>query len=365
MLRILITDDTRGVRQLLAGHIDDFGAEIEFAEDGVEALVCARRSRFDLLMMDINMPKLDGPTAVRMMRAEGNNAPVILVTSHAKPSLIASVLKLGRIELILKPFTRDQVRSTVARALNLPVPSPAQASARPGAGARDLLIVEPRESAVHSLRGMLSADLAVDTAASWQAAGAACMRARYRGVAVSTELRGIDLAAMSQKLRALQKDALFIGLTPRGGAPDASPIDWDYQLPIPCQQSDVDDLMLALSENSSPLEIAGNVLRPLSFRGSPERLPGYFSRLTDSIGSALGRLVGNCFSSVVVDLSQVPNSPELLASLVLATRDWAEELGLNLRLFGAPAQEYALKLQQSTASLHLCSSLEEAQRNST
>jgi CheY-like chemotaxis protein len=86
-LRALVVDDNAGQRRLIGQVLLSFGVDIDFAEDGREALIATGETRYDLILMDISMPRLDGLAATRMIRAREREkahtpTPLYIVTSH-------------------------------------------------------------------------------------------------------------------------------------------------------------------------------------------------------------------------------------------------------------------------------------------
>ncbi len=123
MRRILIVDDSRNVRRMLEASLQPWGFDVQLAENGAKALVQLRAAPVDLVFLDINMPVLDGPSLLRIMRSQGIASRVVLVTSGAATQVIASTVKLGAAEYLSKPFTSQQVRDVVARVLKLDLSS--------------------------------------------------------------------------------------------------------------------------------------------------------------------------------------------------------------------------------------------------
>ena len=72
MRRVLLVDDSRVVRQALQAALEPYGFEVEHAENGASALLLLRKHPFDIAFVDLNMPVLDGPALLRMMRARGS-----------------------------------------------------------------------------------------------------------------------------------------------------------------------------------------------------------------------------------------------------------------------------------------------------
>jgi PAS domain S-box-containing protein len=117
-LRILAADDSEANRQLLSLILEASGHEIRLAEDGAEALACLSAEPFDLVLMDIQMPRLDGLSAIRALRGMTNiNArkPVLAITANVFPEQVASYLAAGADDCLSKPFQVAEVLDKVAR----------------------------------------------------------------------------------------------------------------------------------------------------------------------------------------------------------------------------------------------------------
>ena len=117
--RVLLVDDSALVRNSLQIALEPYGLELVHAENGAIAVDKAMTSSWDLIFLDVVMPVMDGPTALREIRARGNTTPVVLVTSVSTASVVASAVKLGGVSYIGKPFTHDQIRAIATRILKL------------------------------------------------------------------------------------------------------------------------------------------------------------------------------------------------------------------------------------------------------
>jgi signal transduction histidine kinase/ActR/RegA family two-component response regulator len=128
--RILVADDHPTNRRILEMMLETV-AEITTAEDGLEALEAAQRERFDVILMDIQMPRMDGITAVARIRQAEREAsrppvPIIMLTANTQPEHIAASRKAGADRHVGKPFTLALLLSEIQALLS---PSPVDAEA--------------------------------------------------------------------------------------------------------------------------------------------------------------------------------------------------------------------------------------------
>ena len=81
-MHILVVDDDRAVRESLARSLQYSGYEVDSVADGVEALAHLSGSHPDAVIMDVMMPRLDGLEATRMLRSNGNDVPLLILTAR-------------------------------------------------------------------------------------------------------------------------------------------------------------------------------------------------------------------------------------------------------------------------------------------
>jgi two-component system response regulator AtoC len=115
--RILVVDDEVKMRRLLEMTLRNMGQEVVQAADGAEALSCFEESPFDLVLTDLNMPRLDGLQLLRSLRERGEEVPVIVLTAFGTIETAVEAMKLGASDYILRPFEMDTVELAVTRAL--------------------------------------------------------------------------------------------------------------------------------------------------------------------------------------------------------------------------------------------------------
>ena len=105
MARIVLIDDDPSLLDVLALALEDEGLEVVTAPDGREGLQRIATSAPDLVVSDINMPGLDGFSLCRQVRQDGNDVPIILLTSRDSEIDEALGLELGADDYVIKPFS--------------------------------------------------------------------------------------------------------------------------------------------------------------------------------------------------------------------------------------------------------------------
>jgi two-component system OmpR family response regulator len=107
--KVLVIDDEPGVRELISEALSISEITAVQAADGLEALSLLRRDRFDLLILDINMPKLDGLALLEKLRTEGMSVPVLMLSARADKTDINQGLRIGADDYLTKPFSIEEL----------------------------------------------------------------------------------------------------------------------------------------------------------------------------------------------------------------------------------------------------------------
>ena len=119
MTRILTVDDSASMRDLVSLTLTEAGFEVTQAKDGDEALTIARNDRFDLVLADLNMPKMNGIDLIRALRAEAQyrTTPILMLTTESDLAKRREGKAAGATGWIVKPFFPDQLVASLQRAL--------------------------------------------------------------------------------------------------------------------------------------------------------------------------------------------------------------------------------------------------------
>lgn len=115
-MRALIVDDSRFVRGFVRGLLQKRGIECEEAANGQAALDCLRADhRFNLVLLDWNMPVMNGLDMLRRLRSEGlSGVKVLMVTTEAEHDYIRRAMEAGADEYMMKPFDREALEQKLA-----------------------------------------------------------------------------------------------------------------------------------------------------------------------------------------------------------------------------------------------------------
>lgn len=105
-MKVLIVDDSKAVHSYTKALFAD-GMEFVSAFDGEEATEFLKSDSVDLILLDWEMPKINGLEALKSIRAGGDNTPIIMVTSKNIMANIIEAMDNGANEYIMKPFTKE------------------------------------------------------------------------------------------------------------------------------------------------------------------------------------------------------------------------------------------------------------------
>ncbi|MBG0831043.1 response regulator transcription factor [Planomonospora sp. ID67723] len=111
--RVLVVDDEPALREALQSSLEFEGYRVGLAADGRAALEVLEREPYELVLLDVMMPRMDGLTACRRLRAAGNHVPVLMLTARDAVGDRVSGLDAGADDYLVKPFELDELLARV------------------------------------------------------------------------------------------------------------------------------------------------------------------------------------------------------------------------------------------------------------
>ena len=119
-MRILLIEDTPDIAFAISMRLEDEGYSVTVARDGIEGEALAAAAAHDLIILDINLPGMDGFSVLRSIRESGNNLPVVVITARYQIADKVGLLDLGADDYLVKPFSTPEfiarVRALLRRA---------------------------------------------------------------------------------------------------------------------------------------------------------------------------------------------------------------------------------------------------------
>lgn len=391
MPAILTVDDSRAVRTIVGKQVKELGFDVLEAEDGVQGLQQLAETQVDLVLLDVTMPNMDGPTMLQKMREGGNQTPVIMLTSESKRAIVAGAMKLGISDYILKPFKPEELRNKVLSVLQgeggggveavvqSEAPAPrepegasglgvglgAGGAAGAGAGGRfvDVLVVDDMENVAKKLRSILQAHITLNAFTSAASALGACRDKVYRVILVDTDIPDVNSAVLAQQIRVLQPHAALVALalkTSNDVTKEVKEQGFDDILFKPFRPEAVDDFILQYFDNQDFLIVEDNVLKVAPYSGRADRVERFYNRLNGLYADALEKVAAASYDEVLLDLGNPPLDSERLPKFVIAVSEKSKEYGMTLSVVGPPEVKNLFSGFEETSDLKVYPTIAEA-----
>lgn len=123
-MKIMLVDDSRTIRNIQKNVLSQLGhTDVVEVEDGVKALASFNQQVPDLMLVDWNMPNMDGITLVRKIREVNKSVPIIMCTTEAEKSRVLEAIKAGVNNYIVKPFTVESLGEKINQTLSKLTPA--------------------------------------------------------------------------------------------------------------------------------------------------------------------------------------------------------------------------------------------------
>jgi|GEM_PF-1023359 len=332
MKSALVIDDSRNARRHVRRILEPWGFDIVDADGGAAAIAIVRQRSFDLILLDMEMPVLDGVATLRALRAMGVKTPVALVTAHVVVKDIADAVKSGAAEFVFKPATADAVRAVIIKMLGheplrvTPI-RPRLLLVDCDLGSADVARLGPCD--VVTTRNFSET---LDTAAD--GVFDAIVLGRLDASGQDADDAEAEAEALASLLAQQQPQARLFQLVDDGADLDVvtSPAGLiAATIPRRLAPDDVDDILWRRSLGMLGY-LDGAVIRLGRFTGDPADLPWYEAAQRRSIDA----VVATNPTGVIVDITLVPVADvERLAAWLVQLRDVFDAKGTEIE-FRAP-----------------------------
>jgi DNA-binding NtrC family response regulator len=120
-INILIVDDELSIRESLDGWLQQDGYEVETAEDGPTALGRIQEKHYDIMLLDVKMPKMDGITVLKELKEKNPETAVVMMTAHGAIQDAVEAMKLGAYDYLLKPFDLEELSLTIEKLVQMQI----------------------------------------------------------------------------------------------------------------------------------------------------------------------------------------------------------------------------------------------------
>ncbi len=118
-LKILVVDDSQDNQDLICKFLEQTGAQMTTASDGAQALEKVAHSDFDIILLDIQMPKVDGYQTIKKLREGGKKMPIIALTAHALKEERLKAIRFGFNTYVTKPIDRNLLIQSIGQLTNI------------------------------------------------------------------------------------------------------------------------------------------------------------------------------------------------------------------------------------------------------
>ncbi|MDP2274074.1 MAG: response regulator [Archangium sp.] len=377
MPRILTVDDSKAIRMIVGKQVAELGFDVDEAEDGLLGLSKLEEVTYDLVILDVTMPNMDGPAMLAKMRGDGNKTPVLMLTSESKKSIMLDVMKAGIEDYILKPFKPEELKAKVLKVLKLTGPVGASTAAAPALNVAslpmrtdptgkqfiDILVIDDMENVGKKLKTLVPAHVTVTGALSASAAMTLCRDKVFRVVLVDTDIPDVNSAALMNQLRTLQAHAAFLALplrTTNDVQKEQQALGFDDVIYKPFDKDSIDDFLVRYFNDQELVVADENLVKVGPFTGKEDRIEKYFGRVTRLLEETIEKLAAACFDEVIVDLSVALTKTDRTPRLVLDIKREANKRGIEVKLVANSEVATLLKKFDETAKLVISASVNEA-----
>ena len=359
MPNVLTVEDNPTTRAILASALRDRGHEVFEAEHGKAALDILQDNEIEIILLDIHMPVMDGPELLSELRQSRPELPVVLLSGKRDINRIKACMDLGAVQYLHKPVDINvlhEVITDIAGSGNTEAVS---------AHWETMMLVSGDETASTKLRELLPQPIKIEFATSMRTAAEASARHRFRTIIVDDDFEN-GAAKAAALIRENQAEAIIFALYAENHpqpAEQAWADGFDGFLQKPVQVDAIDYLLGLIGyyhfELEDILDVDEGLLTPLPYDGFHATIERYYSHLAEKIGLILQDLSNEGYEDVVLDCSELPDSPLRLILAQTAIEYCAEE-DLGIRLVGGKDMWKAVQNASSGVTVQIFGSVDEA-----
>jgi CheY-like chemotaxis protein len=330
MKNVLVVDDNPVVRRHMRGLLERDGCMVCEASDGEVALALLEQRAFDVVFLDLQMPKLDGVGVLLALRERRRKIPVVLITSSDSSSEILNAFKLGAKDYLLKPFREPQVRRALLQATGFDATTVHRTRT-------DVALLDRDEDLAQRLLAVITTADGLDHVDVLQAVPECVARPHQLVLVGAFEARESDDDAEGLGDVVTQRDphAALVRLLPNEQAalPDVTVFHAGVS------RRDEGQLLAVLRAVRSGATISTDRhVRALHYGGPPEFASLYWWTLRNSLENALIRVFAT-HSQCTVDLSLTPNDQPKIDELIAWAQGFAETRMVSVNIVREPARE--------------------------
>ena len=118
-IKIMVVDDELSIRESLRGWLQQDGYQVETAAGGPEALAKNAENRFDIMLIDVKMPEMDGLTLLKKIKEIDADIAIVMMTAHGAIRDAVEAMKLGAYDYLLKPFELEELSFTIEKLVQM------------------------------------------------------------------------------------------------------------------------------------------------------------------------------------------------------------------------------------------------------
>jgi DNA-binding response OmpR family regulator len=142
---ILVMEDDLSVAKGLEMVLTENGFDVNLAGTGQLAMEAFREKRFDLLVADLRLPDIDGMEIIRRIKAKTPETEVVVITGYGTTATVVEAMKLGVSDFLPKPFTEDQIKAAIDKALTSSEEPPKDSPATAAYSTDEDILIQKRE----------------------------------------------------------------------------------------------------------------------------------------------------------------------------------------------------------------------------